>query len=234
MIFATSDLHGYSLYAFLDLLRSAGFCRDDFLFVLGDVIDRNGDGGISLLQWMMVQPNVQLIRGNHEDMLLRSAFVFEEISDNLLDGLNEGQMGDFSRWFFNGAGPTITSLKKIRRSGREELENLLDYVREAPLYETVSTDSGDFVLTHAGLGNFEAGKPLSEYTDKELMWHRPSADERYFDGITTVFGHTPTQHYGMEGRAFRTETWIDIDTGAAGGGAPMLLRLDDMKEFYEE
>ena len=28
------------------------------------------------------------------------------------------------------------------------------------------------------------------------------------------------------------KTWIDIDTGAAGGGAPMLLRLDDLQPFY--
>ena len=33
---------------------------------------------------------------------------------------------------------------------------------------------------------------------------------------------------------FRTDTWIDIDTGAAGGGAPMLLRLDDLQPFYAE
>ena len=33
---------------------------------------------------------------------------------------------------------------------------------------------------------------------------------------------------------YQTETWIDIDTGAAGGGAPMLLRLEDLKPFYAE
>jgi hypothetical protein len=31
---------------------------------------------------------------------------------------------------------------------------------------------------------------------------------------------------------YRTETWIDVDTGAAAGGAPMVLRLDDLKAFY--
>ena len=29
-----------------------------------------------------------------------------------------------------------------------------------------------------------------------------------------------------------TDTWIDIDTGAGYGRAPMLLRLDDLKAFY--
>jgi hypothetical protein len=30
----------------------------------------------------------------------------------------------------------------------------------------------------------------------------------------------------------QTDTWINIDTGAGSGMAPMLLRLDDMQEFY--
>ena len=38
--------------------------------------------------------------------------------------------------------------------------------------------------------------------------------------------------FGEDGKMFRTDTWIDIDTGAAGGGAPMLLRLEDLQPFY--
>ena len=38
-------LHGYPLEKFKMLLNKAGFCDDDELFILGDVIDRNGDGG---------------------------------------------------------------------------------------------------------------------------------------------------------------------------------------------
>ena len=49
----------------------------------------------------------------------------------------------------------------------------------------------------------------------------------------TILGHTPTGYrFGEAGKMFRTETWIDIDTGAAGGGSPMLLRLDDLQAFY--
>ena len=50
-----------------------------------------------------------------------------------------------------------------------------------------------------------------------------------------ILGHTPTQYLGGEkGKMFVTDTWVDIDTGAAGGGSPMLLRLDDMCPFYSE
>ena len=49
MIYVTSDLHGYPLKDFQRLLNKANFGEDDFLFVLGDVIDRNGDGGVEML-----------------------------------------------------------------------------------------------------------------------------------------------------------------------------------------
>ena len=49
-----------------------------------------------------------------------------------------------------------------------------------------------------------------------------------------IFGHTPTVYYGenFKGKAIKTKTWIDVDVGAGLGLNPMLLRLDDLKEFY--
>lgn len=70
MTYVISDLHGYPLEKFKKLLEKAKFSDDDFLYILGDVIDRNGDGGVEMLCWLFEQPNVQLILGNHEAMLL--------------------------------------------------------------------------------------------------------------------------------------------------------------------
>ena len=61
MIYATSDIHGYPSDLFRDLLTKAGFGPSDHLYVIGDVIDRNGDGGVAMLRWMMRQPNVTLL-----------------------------------------------------------------------------------------------------------------------------------------------------------------------------
>lgn len=235
MIYATSDLHGYPLSKFQALLDKAGFGDDDFLFILGDVIDRNGDGGIAALEWIMEQPNIQLLLGNHEAMLLKCSFLFDEITDAALDNLQPEQMSALLRWMSNGAEPTMDALARLNRRRPGAAGEVLDFLWDAPLYDTVSVGGRDFLLCHAGLGNFSPDKPLDEYTQRELIWTRPSLEDRYFDDVITVFGHTPTVYLGCDPmRAVRTETWICIDTGAAMGHpeAPMLLRLDDMKEFY--
>ncbi len=235
MIYATSDLHGYPLESFLQLLEFAGFCDCDCLYVLGDVIDRNGDGGIAMLRWMMSRPNVELFLGNHEAMLLSCAFLFEEVTDESINHLNFEQMQLFLQWMQNGAQPTMKSLRALKEKDPKALYDLMDYLRDAPLYAAVSAGEKDYLLVHSGLGNFSSEKKLAEYSPEELLWTRPSPDERYFSDIMTILGHTPTGYYfGEKGKMFRTDTWIDIDTGASGGGAPMLLRLDDLKAFYAD
>lgn len=59
MIYVTSDLHGYPLEKYKKLLDNAKFSQDDFLYLLGDVIDRNGDGGVAMLCWLLEQPNIE-------------------------------------------------------------------------------------------------------------------------------------------------------------------------------
>ena len=45
MIYVTSDLHGLEITKLNALLKKACFNENDRLFVLGDVIDRQNDGG---------------------------------------------------------------------------------------------------------------------------------------------------------------------------------------------
>lgn len=74
MTYVVSDLHGYPLEKFSSLLEKAGFSEDDFFYVLGDVIDCGGDGGIEMLCWMLHQPNVQLILGKQTVILTFKLF----------------------------------------------------------------------------------------------------------------------------------------------------------------
>ena len=233
MIYVTSDLHGYPLEMFLKLLNGAGFGENDFLFVLGDVIDR-GEHGAELLCWMAEQPNVQLILGNHEAMLLSCDFLFESVTDESLAKLDPEKMNLLSTWISNGATPTLTGLRKILKEEPDVMEGILDYLRDAPLYDTVDIGGNKYILVHAGLENYYPSKPLNCYTPDELLWARPTMDTQYFDDAVVIFGHTPTEFFGEQyrGKVIKTKSWICIDTGAATGNKPMLLRLDDLKEFY--
>lgn len=232
MIYVTSDWHGYSLEKIKELFKLVNFTEDDYCFVLGDVIDR-GDDGVKILKWLMEQPNIELILGNHEAMMLSSSFIFEEVTEESINNMTEDNIRIFLVWKNNGAEPTIDALHK---NSKEDNEYLIEYLRDAPLYEQLTVNGKQFLLTHSGLGNFEINKDISEYDKSDYLWNRPKPDDRYYDDKITIFGHTPTLCFGDEysGKAVVTDTWIDIDTGAAYGFAPMLLRLDDMKEFYIE
>lgn len=231
MTYVISDLHGISLKKFQDLLACAGFSDEDDLFVLGDTIDR-GKNGVELLLWMMEQANVFHLLGNHEAMLLSVApALFKTCEEIGQDDLAGGTMDILSAMLFNGAEPTLTALRELFRKSPDRVEELLDYMRDMPLYDSVEVNGMTYLLVHAGLGNFKAGKKLSQYTTDELLWHRPEPDEVYSlgDDVKVIFGHTPTAYYGKNGTFMETETWCCIDTSNTG---PTLLRLDDWSVFH--
>ena len=231
MIYVTSDLHGYPLAALQKTLQSCGFSEHDRLYILGDCIDRGTDG-IKILRWAMSQPNVIFIRGNHEAMLLENRFIFDGdriLTKHELKGL---RLRTHLQWTSNGGQSTIRELEQYTAA---QIKHLLQYVERAPLCCTVTVNGTVYILTHSGLGNFSPDKPLTDYIEPELIWTRPSLDTEYFkDGKIVIFGHTPTAFYGSmySGKPIFTDTWINIDVGTALGNAPLLLRLDDMQEFY--
>ena len=233
MIYVTSDLHGISPARFRQLLAKADFSEDDYLFVLGDVIDR-GDHGIDLLRFLAQMPNAQLILGNHEAMMLSCSFLFQEVTEESAAALTPRNLAMMRAWADNGGGPTIQSMNQLVKQDPDLAEGIWDYLRDAPLYDTLRVGQKTYILTHGGLGNFRPDKNLDDYSPEELLLERPELSQRYFDHAMVILGHTPTQFYGEQyaGKALRTDTWINIDTGAAAGGMPMLLRLDDEKEIY--
>ena len=230
MIYVISDLHGYPLPRFKKLLALAGFSSSDHLFILGDVIDRNGDGGAAMLYWLTFQTNIELILGNHEAMLLSCSFLFDEITEESISSLDDEKIFLLNNYILNGGYDTVNGLKVLSKDQRQAI---LEYLQDCPIYESVCIDDRDFLLVHSGIDNYTPGKPISEYTEDELLWAWPNLTDEYTDEFMTVFGHTPTSSFGKEykGKIIKTKTWIDIDVGAGSGEEPILLRLDDMKEF---
>lgn len=233
MIYVTADLHGIHPEELKAMLDRAEFTEADFLFVLGDVIDR-GEYGIELLLWLMEQTNIQLIRGNHENMMLSCSFVTHELNRENLDALGEEELRRLVHWRANGGKPTMEGLHRLLNRDPEQVQLLLEYIQDAPHYEELEVNGRKYILCHSGIRDFDPAVPLEDCTPFQLTWCRPELTQRFFEDRRMIFGHTPTLLYGEQyrGRAIRTDTWTCIDTGAACGLKPMLLRLDDEKEFY--
>ena len=232
MTYVISDLHGYPFDKFLELLEKAKFSDGDTLYIIGDVVDRGKDG-VKYLLWFLEQQNVKLILGNHEKMMLKNPAVFDKFSMNFLLNPTNEQRINLGIWKANGAEPTIKGLMGIEY---EQRQAIYEYVSQAPMYLEITVNGKDYILVHSGLRDYHPCKELSEYSENDLLWHRPELTERYFDDKMVVFGHTPTWAYGeeYEGKIIITDTWIDIDAGAGAGYLPVLLRLDDRKQFILE
>ena len=216
MIYVTSDLHGYPVEKFKAMLSSVGFCDDDFLYVLGDVIDR-GSEGISLLRLLMAMPNAQLVLGNHEKMMLDCDFLFEEITDESIAHLTGTKLGTYSTWVANGGMQTLSAIRSLHPN---QVKYVLEYLQDAPLYDVVSVGDRDFILTHSGLGGFDPEKKLSQYSRHDLLWNRPNLNQRYFEDITVIFGHTPTFYIRKDRKpiVFQENGHLVMDCGCVYGG----------------
>ena len=139
-----------------------------------------------------------------------------------------------NNYMLNGGDVTLKALRKLQNESPETLCNIIGYLKEGPLYKTVTAGGKKFLLCHSGLDNFSPERSPADYTADELIWAWPELTDRYFDDCITVFGHTPTKSYGKKynGKILKTDTWIDVDVGVPYGNNPCLLRLDDLKEFY--
>lgn len=101
-----SDLHG-AFDELNELLELIQFSQEDTLYILGDVVDR-GDNGIEILQMVMKTPNIKMILGNHEYMLLQ---FFEPDADEKIK----------RRWNRNGNFTTLNGLDKVTPEEKKDI-----------------------------------------------------------------------------------------------------------------
>lgn len=231
--YVISDLHGLTTENLLALFEKASFGASDALYVLGDVIDRQNDGGIGVLLWLMEQKNAHFILGNHEDMLLKCRFAFDEISDQSIANLNAKKMAVLMNYMQNGGDVTLKALRALHKTSPAVVEKLFLFLRDAPLYEQIRVNNRNYILVHSGLANYASNRDIEDYTRAELLWAEPEITDRYSQSFITIFGHTPTLALKpeSEGKILYTDTWFDIDVGIPYGNPPVLLRLEDHQEF---
>ena len=207
MIYVMSDIHGRT-DRFDSVMKQINLQVDDRLYVLGDVIDRNG-GGIALMFRLVKMPNAALLLGNHELMM----------RDCVVDG------GDSEEWIMNGG--MVTLMEYFNLIAKQKLR-LWDYLRQLPIEAEVQVNGKTYLLTHSMPLNLCANQA-------EAVWERVEEDTKLPEDKTLIFGHTPTVFYQDDDpmRIWYGNNRIGIDCGcSASSGRLACLRLDDMKEFY--
>ena len=223
MVYVLSDLHG-------DDKRYEAFVTeklqdDDTAYILGDAIDRQ-TGGIKIIRDIMKRPNVHLILGNHEYMMMKA------LSEEAIHG-------DRITWWSNGG---IDTEVEYRKQLPEEQKQILEFLDSCPDHVDLCVSGRKFHLVHAW--------PADNTYDR-IWLRRYWFEKNPIPGTTVIIGHTVTiqipnnfrdamngEHICIypkpEDRGRLELGYIAIDCGC-GHPVPSrlaVLRLDDMAEFY--
>jgi len=188
--FFVGDIHGCSK-TFKHLVKEKiKLKRSDKLYCIGDYIDRGSDskGVIDfILQMRKKNYQVHTLRGNHEEMLLRS---------------DEGR-NSFSHWMESGGTKTLESFKV---NSITELKRVyLNFFKRTKYF----IQTKFFFAVHAGL-NFYSDNPLA---DKDAMlWIRDfPIDKNYLNNKLLIHGHSPKHSDFIISQKF--ESPLNIDGG---------------------
>ncbi|MGI6230754.1 MAG: metallophosphoesterase family protein [Tractidigestivibacter sp.] len=254
-----SDVHGH-LATLERVLDRVSLTEDDAVYCLGDMIDRGPDP-VGVLKLVRSLPNVQVLQGNHEDLMI-----------SYLSSPDDGLAA--ANWSINGGMMTLSGLHDI---DEDEALDLIKWVASLGRSAQVEVSGRRYVMAHAGIRPRKAphegewdekaiGELLASQDPDDLVWIREEfwsvptglVNEKG-EGPIVIAGHTPTPYlegmtelmdrppYGDDGFAQMVrvgacdetggvaDRW-DIDSGAAGGagfGRVTFVRLDDGEEISE-
>ena len=203
------------------------------LYVNGDIVDR-GRGGIKILQYMMMQPNIYPIIGNHEYALMQVLdFVTQEITDDAINMIDEKTLQNIIE--YQNIGGQIT-LDKFHKLSKDEQRDIMDYLKEFSAYEEITVNGNNFIIIHAGFIHFAPEKKMDDYQLYELIFKAPNYERVYFEDTYLVTGHLPTRaiHGAKPDEIYIANNHIAIDCASGYGGKVGCIRLDDFKCFYSK
>lgn len=195
--FVISDIHGCSR-TFVSLIENVIQLRkDDRLFLLGDYIDRGPDskGVIDyILRINKLGFQTICLRGNHEEMLLKS------IHDD-----------SYLSLFLNNGGDKTFESFRIRAVNELQAE-YIDFFRSTKYYAV----QDHFLLVHAGI-NFEAPDPLGDLDS--MLWIRNFKAKNNPLNKIIIHGHTPVSLIEIRESLSRVASLqeINIDNGCVFG-----------------
>ena len=238
--YSISDLHGqYDIFEkLLDIIH---FSDDDFLYVLGGAIDRGPDG-VKILQTIMNAPNMDLLIGNHEFLMLNA--IAQDGSVDELPGR------DVSLWLdFNGGQITYDHYCEL---SLEERKSLLAWLKTRAFTTLVSIGVKTFCLTHSYFKVALIDTAFSEVSYRvawNIVWRTPYRDDIYVptdDYVENdwqfIIGHVPVQRVvGLDTKleAFHDQNILLFDGGCSYRNDGVLnddeygvicIKLDDLSE----
>lgn len=234
MTYVLSDIHG-NMDAFESILSQINLQPNDDLYILGDVIDRH-PYGIEIIQKIMNTPNMHMIIGNHEHMML------ETLGHPY--GNKQSDIRDVKNVWTNRNGGQVT-YDAYNKLSDEEQQKVVDFLSHLPLEYDIEVNDTKFHLCHS------LPKYLADEIDEfrwniayECIWNRDWLEQIPYLNIKemTIIGHTPVHHFvHFDDVPFIVQlgdSVIDIDCGAGfpndmkPSGRLSCICLDDMKEFY--
>ncbi len=223
--YVMGDIHGEA-DRFHAMLEKICFSEEDTLILLGDVIDRGPDGIVLLLE-IMEMPNVIMLLGNHEYMMLQY--------------LSPDATGtEIRRWNRNGNAPTLAAYLKQKAKVQQKI---IAYLRSLPTHLDIEVGDMRFYMVH--------GFPGDNVHDE--VWTRPTMEsENPIPDRRLVIGHTKVlsmiqpedkriayaielENSGEHLKILHTPGFINLDCGS-GFDMPIkalaCMRLEDLSEFY--
>lgn len=254
--YVLSDVHG-QYNAYKKMLEKIHFSNQDFLYVLGDVIDR-GPEGIRLIRDIMRRENAELLLGNHECMLLNALRFLRQRESGEVDEDSYDGFTPYELWVHpcNGGEGTCLELLSMPEKEQKEIE---DYLKNQYLIKRIKVGEKSYHLSHSyslkrrfGKSVRYAGTPPKQV--EEIVWEsmfdkRGIADdsERPWAYVRDIYivGHIFTQRLGEldengRGSIYEKEDFqgyhvIDIDCGMALNSRSSQLGclcLDTEERFY--
>lgn len=256
MKYVLSDIHG-NKEAWESIKSQIKLKKKDDLYILGDVIDR-GEYGIEILQEIFDTPNMHLILGNHEYMMLNALNI--PYVENDPESTDISTIEKTSLWYHNGGRCTHAAFRELKC---QESGYLIDRLKGIPLSYEIEVNGTTYVLCHAN-----SSEMISELIDNNLIetdnklaavtffavWDRDylGLANKFYKAKNKImiFGHTPTSRMDHERNElkfdddylsiYKNGNLIAIDCGAGWGdyvinaqqGRLACIRLDDMRIFY--
>jgi len=185
--FAVSDIHG-CFETFQALLSQIALKKSDYLFIVGDAVNRGPDSAAVLDEILMRKEQgyqIFFIRGNHEQVILDTIERKPKHTKRLIRDRNNGDLFD-------------------KRIIKEKYHKLLE-----ESYHYVETE--DYFLVHAGF-DFDQEKPFED-SQSMMTINKFKAKKKALKGKKVVVGHKPKNLQKIMARLAANKRKIYIDNG---------------------